>query len=163
MVDFSNIAAQAVPADKTREYFFDVLVGEPSIITKAAHDTNPAFLDERLRLSTERAKKLAAEPRKPSSGEPTVEDYKREIDEGRDADCRLIAAVCATGWGTAPKDAKGKEVAFSEENCLAFLRALPIYVLDPFRAYVQNIYNFIDRPKLDSGESAALGESSPGS
>lgn len=163
MVDFSNIAAQAVPADKTREYFFDVIVGEPSIITRPAHDTNPAFLDERLRLATERASKLANEPRKPNSGTPTVDDYKREIEEGREADRRLISSVCATGWGTPPKDAKGKDVKFSEENCLAFLRALPDYILDPFRAYVQNIYNFHERPKLTEADGAALGESSPGS
>ena len=163
MVDFSNIKQKAaVSGETTREYTFDTIEGEPSVICAPAHDENPAFLDERLRLATERAAKLAEEP-KPKTGRPeiTPERIKQNMEEDRDYDRRILASTCIKSWGTAPVDVSGKAVEFSPENALAFLEALPNYVLDPFRQWAQNIFNFVKRPTTDAKRNAALGESPP--
>lgn len=161
MVDFSNIKQAAVAADTTREYTFDSIVGEPSVMLKPAHDENPEFLDERLRLATERATKMAEEPKRKSGtgGVITPELIKKNMEEDRDYDRRILSSVCITGWGESPPvDAKGKPVPFSKENALSFLEALPNYILDPFRSYASNVFNFVDRPKRDPKADAALGE-----
>ncbi len=167
MVDFSNISKQAVSADTTKEYFFDTLVGEPSVITAPADDSNVAYLNERLRLATERAAKLAEAPRPPRvKGQRRAalspEQIKKQMDEDREYDRQLLASTCIKGWGVnPPEDADGNEVPFSAENCLDFLRALPDYALDPFRNFTQNIFNFIERPTSDPKADEELGEFAP--
>lgn len=160
MADFSNIKKQALVAGTTREYTFDSLVGEPSVILTAAHDENIEFLDERLRLATERARKMTEEPKRKSSpaGEITPDLIKRNMAEDRDYDRRILASTCIKSWGTAPIDVNGKAVKFSPDEALSFLEALPDYLLDPFRSYAQNIFNFVERPKRDPKAEAALGE-----
>lgn len=162
MVDFSNIAKQAKPQE-TRLYIFDSLVGEPSLVCRPAHDENAAFFDERIRLAAERAEKVKNEPRR-KSGDPIVtpDIIRKSIEEDRDYDRRIIAKVCIADWGPSPPvDAKGKPVPFTEDNARAFLEALPNYIIDPFRNWIANIFNFVDRPKADPGQQAALGESLP--
>jgi hypothetical protein len=161
VVDFSNIKAQDVSPETTREYEFDTLIGEPSVVLAPAHDSNPAFLDERLRLATERAAALADQPRRKANpgGVLDPETIKRNIAEDRDYDRRILASSCIRSWGrSAPIDAQGQEVPFSPENALAFLEALPDYVLDPFRAYASNIFNFVTRPTADPKRDAKAGE-----
>lgn len=162
MADFSNIKAQGVQPGKTREYFFDTLVGEPSVIIAPAHDSNPDFLDERLRLATERAAKVVDEPRRKGPAGPiTPEQIKKTIEEDRDYDRRILASTCIKGWGSNPPvDVKGKPVEFSPDEALSFLEALPNYLLDPFRSYASNIFNFVDRPR-DPAKADQLGESQP--
>lgn len=165
MVDFSNIKRQDITPETTREYEFDILEGEPSVIVAPAHDSNPAFLDERLRLASERAAKMAEErdekkgKRKTGALVVTPEMMKKQLEEDRDYDRRIMAAACIRSWGeTPPVDVDGNEVPFSPENALAFLEALPDYCLDPFRSFVANVYNFVKRPVRDAAGDAKLGE-----
>jgi hypothetical protein len=160
VVDFSNIKAQAVSGETVREYVFDTIVGEPSVFLAPANDSNPAFLDERLRLAAERAAKMADEPRRKTrtAGLITADEIKKGIEEDRDYDRQILASTCIKRWGTPPVDAKGKEVPYTPENALAFLEAIPNFILDPFRAYASNIFNFVDRPKSDPKQDAAAGE-----
>lgn len=161
MVDFSNIKKQDVTPETTREYTFDALQGEPSVVLRPAHDSNIHFLDERLRLATERAAKAKDEPRrKGPAPEVTPELIKKNIEEDRDYDRRILAKACIVGWGSSPPlDVNGKVPKFSEENALAFLDALPNYILDPFRGYASNIFNFVTKPPPIPGQGDALGES----
>jgi hypothetical protein len=101
MVDFSNLKALEVTGETLKEYTFDLIPGEPSIFLAAAHDSNKAFLDERLRLSIEEAAKFAAEPRNKRKATQTPEELAADIEADRDRDRKLIARACARRWGTA--------------------------------------------------------------
>lgn len=157
MADFSNLKVLDVTNESTAEYGFPDIPGEPSIILAPAHDSNEAFLNERLRLSIERADRLSAEPRGRKAAKATPEDLKRQLEEDREMDRVLISRVCARNWGTAPKDVKGDQPEFSEANCYDFLAALPIYMFDPLRNFAANIYNFVKRPPITSGEAGEMG------
>lgn len=157
MVDFSNIAALDVDEKTEAEYTFDLVPGLPSIFFSPAHDSNPRFLDERLRLSVERAEKLVRAPRGKRPAKQTPDDLKRQLEEDREQDRVLLARTCALRWGTPPKDVNGAEPEFSPDNCYAFLKALPNYMLDPLRNWAANIYNFVNDPAVSEEEAGQLG------
>jgi hypothetical protein len=137
MVDFSNLRALDVTAETIREYTFERIVGAPSIRCAPAVDSNKPFLNARLRVSIENDK---AALNKPTA---TPETLAADMDLSREQDKQLIAMHCARAWGTAPKAADGTEPEFSAENCLAFLRALPDWLFDPFRRWAANVNNFV--------------------
>lgn len=142
-MDFKHLTRGVeVKPENTREYTFAQLEGEPSVIVAPAADVNPAFLDARLRLTIEQGEAMAAKPRGRAQNKPTVEELRRNLDEGRELDKRLLSGACLRGWGTAPVDPKGKEVEFTVENGLDFLKALPDFVFDPFNNFASNVYNF---------------------
>lgn len=161
MADFSHLASLNVTSESTREYSFDLIPGEPSIILAPAHDSNETFLNERLRMQIERSEKLAAAPRGKKSDRPktTPDLLKKQLEEDRELDRYLIAHTCARSWGTPPRDKDGNEPEFSAEECYSFLKALPDYMLDPLRNYAANLYNFVDRPAAAGGDADTLGNS----
>lgn len=156
MADFSNLKVLDVTSDTTAEYIFPFIPGEPSLILAPAHDSNEAFLNERLRLQIERTEKAADGPRK-QAAKITVEDLKAGQQEDREQDRLLLSRTCARGWGTPPKDVDGNQPEFSAENCYDFLKALPDYMFDPLRNFCANIYNFVKRPAVSADEADRLG------
>lgn len=154
--DFGNIAALNVKPDKTEEYFFDMVPGEPSIFFSPATDENPVFKAERMRLSIEEGERLARLPRGKKAEKLTPEELDRREEQARENDRVLLARCCAKAWGTAPRDVEGNQPEFNEANCYAFLKALPNFMLDPLRNWAANIYNFVDRPTA-SAEADQLG------
>ena len=57
----------------------------------------------------------------------------------------LVAQHCVVGWTPGSVvDAKGKNVAFSRDECLAFLQALPDRLFDPFLGDLQEEATFLD-------------------
>lgn len=146
--DFSHLQALAVTRETTREYVFERIEGEPSVIVSPAQDDNVDYLNARLELTDELAAEAEARPRG-DAVKISLEDRRKNYEDSRDWDRRLLAKACIRDWGTPPVDKAGKPVEFSEDNALAFLRALPDYMLDPFRGYTGNIYNFIPRKKPD--------------
>ena len=55
-------------------------------------------------------------------------------------------------------DVTGAAPDFTEENCLAFFRALPSYIFDPFRNWCSNPRRFVKRPKaVDQDKARKLG------
>ncbi|MEJ7831344.1 MAG: hypothetical protein WKF79_00380 [Nocardioides sp.] len=145
MVDFSHLAKLDVNAASEAEFFFEDIPGEPSVWFKPMTDANPDYLNERVRLAVERAEH--------SNKETKAQRRKRvlsadQLEEDRELDRVLLARTCALRWGTAPKDAKGKEPPFNEQNCYDFFKALPSYMFDPCRGFVSNVYNFVDRASL---------------
>lgn len=147
MADFSHLTALAVTKETTREYVFDQIMGEPSLVVSPATDDNQDFLHARLELALEEVPDETPKPRR-QVGKPTVAELERQYAESRDLDRRVIAKACVRGWGSSPPvDKDGKKVAFSPEEALSFLSALPDYMFDPFRNWVQNVRNFTPKQK----------------
>lgn len=148
MIDFSNLKALDVNDQTEVEYTFTLIPGEPSVWLAPATDDNIAYLDQRLKLSAERAEKLAAETKArggKSRAKAKITISSDDFEEDRESDRVLLAKCCCRRWGTAPRDVNGDSPKFSEENCLAFLRALPNYMIDGLRSFSANTYNFIPR------------------
>jgi hypothetical protein len=167
--DYSHLQKLDVTDANEAEYTFgDIIVGRnddgsavyPSIFFRPMIESNKVFLHERIRMATERAEAVTKSKKKDK-----VTQLADRMDDDRDTDRVLIARTCAVRWGTAPKDAKGKEHPFSAEECLAFLQALPNYIFEPLRSWVQNPYNFVDSEAYETGggiivKADALGNSS---
>lgn len=168
MADYSHLRQLDVTDQSEAEYTFsDIIVGRnadgsgihPSVFFRPMIESNKLFLNERIRLSTERADAMSRAKKKDK-----VAKLADRLDEDRDTDRILIARTCAIRWGTAPKAVDGKEHAFSPDECLAFLQALPNYIFEPLRSWVQNPYNFVDPVAYETGGGVvaadALGNSS---
>lgn len=159
MVDFSHLKKLDVTEASEAEFVFDDIPGEPSVWFRPMTDTNADYLNERVRLATERAEAQQKE----TKGQRRKRVLSVEqLEEDREQDRVLMARTCALRWGTPPKASDGSEPEFSEENCLAFFRALPSYMFDPCRGFVSNVYNFVDqeaRKALQPGSGEALGNS----
>lgn len=168
MSDYSHLQKLDVTEESEAEYTFtDIIVGRnedgtpvyPSIFFRPMIESNKIYLHERIRLSTERAEAVAKSKKKDK-----VHQLADRMVEDRDADREMIAKTCALRWGTAPKDAQGKEHEFSAEECLSFLKAVPNIFFDPLRTWIQNPYNFIDQQAYETGggivSADALGNSS---
>lgn len=147
-----DFTAQQVTAETTAEYRFPFIPGTPSIIFAPAHDSNPVFHDERLRLALEASDK---EPQR--AADITVESLKQQEIDDRERDRKLLSRTCARAWGVAPKDIKGAQPEFSVENCYDFFVALPEWMFDPMRNWVTNLYNFVKRPPVTEDEAAKMG------
>lgn len=167
MSDYSHLRKLDVTGDSEAEYVFsDIIVGRnkdgtgvhPSIFFRPMVDSNKLYLNERIRMSTERAETSAKDGKKDK-----VQKLADRIDEDRETDRALIAKSCAIRWGVAPLDAKGKAHDFSTDECLSFLKALPNYIFEPLRAWVTNPYNFVDPDAYATGggiiNADALGNS----
>lgn len=158
MADFSQLEALAVTRETTREYIFTNIVGEPSIIVSPATDDNADFLAARLELALTDAPAVddTKKPRKQSE-KVKAQDLIKQYDDDREFDRKVLSRACARNWGTVPVDKAGEPVEFSEQNVYDFLKALPNYMLDPFRGFCGNIYNFAPRPTAPKGDQ--MGES----
>lgn len=165
MADFSHLGKLDVKPQETKEYVFeDIVIGKdgegndicPSLNCLPMTDNNPAYLNERIRLAVERAEKANKE--KPADRRKRILSTD-QLEEDRDADRILIARTCAKSWGVGMPDVAGKVHTLDEQTCLDFLRAMPTYMLDPFRGWLSNVYNFVDRTALSEAKADDLGNS----
>lgn len=138
--DFSHLKAAELDGERERPYQFRAVEGTPTIWFRPALNENKAFLNETIRRSNDRA---------PGSGRQQTTDASIEL--ARDEDRQVIASTCATRWDV--KDAKGKDVPFTPENCLAYLRALPNWLVDGLRNWASEPSNW-----MRGAENPALGE-----
>jgi hypothetical protein len=148
MTDFSHLGVLDVTSDTLVEYTFAMIPGEPSIWIAPATDDNALYLNERLRIAAERASKAVEEQKRrggKTKGPVRVEVTAEDFEADRDVDRELLARCCCKRWGTAPRDVDGNFPEFDAETCLDFLRALPNWMLDPFRAFAGNTFNFIPK------------------
>lgn len=138
------------PTDETlREYVFDYIPGSPSVWVAPATDENKAYLSERLRMQIEDAEAEGKSARQKTQ-KLEVDDLIRKTEKSISDDKKLLARCCGKKWGKAPTATDGTKPEFSEANFLAFLTALPDYMFHPFNRYCGNIFNFVERPALDS-------------
>lgn len=149
MADFSNIAALNVDETTLAPYTFYYIPDEPVIWLAPATEENKPYINAHRRAAAEQA---AKEIRRPSGEIMTPE----EREENRDIDRKIIAEHCAKRWDRI-KDRHGNIIEFSQEECLAFLRALPNWMFDPIRGFVLNQANFIQKPTLAPGTAETLG------
>lgn len=168
MADYSHLRKLDVTEESEAEYTFsDIIVGRnddgsgisPSIFFHPMVQSNKRFLRERIRVSTERAEQVSKSKKKDK-----VEQLVDRMDEDLEFDRVLAARACAVRWGVAPKDKDGNEPEFSAEECLSFLQALPDFIFEPLRGWLQNPYNFVDAEAYETGggivPADALGNSS---
>ena len=105
MADYSHLKKLDVNEQTTAEYIFEDIPGEPSIIFAPMTDSNPDYLNERVRIAVERAEADQANT-KAKRREKILSSAR--LDEEREIDRELMARTCAKGWGNPPKDEKGK-------------------------------------------------------
>lgn len=152
--DFSHLKKYQITDETTAEYTFGRIEGDPSIILRPAHEVNEAWLLARTEANIALSKSLSQTPK---PGGLIAEDLKKQADQERETDKRLIAFHCAVSWGTPPVDSKGKPVEFSPENALAFFDAIGIAMVDPLRNFVGNLYNFYPERRWQEVDGAPLG------
>lgn len=145
MADFSHLRKLDVNEDTLSEYVFDDIPGNPSIWCRPMTDGNKAFMNARVRVSIERAERDKEALKERRSRESLTTD---RLEEDREIDRKLIADTVAVRWGKAPRAADGSFPEFSKEVCAAFLGALPNYMLDPFRNWLSNPYNFVSQAAI---------------
>lgn len=158
MADYSHLAKLHVTEQSEAEYVFDQVWGDPSIFFRPMVDSNPDFFNERVRLAIARAE--ADEKKSKKDRREKILSSER-LAEDRAQDVILLATTCAVRWGNPPRDINGDQPEFSPEEVLAFLQALPSYMIDPLRGWATNPHNFVDRAAAKPGWADALGNSSP--
>ena len=136
MVDFSHLDKLKVTPDRTAEYTLYQIEagadGHPVLILAPATDANKPFQNAALKKSTTK------NFRRMRGGSLTPE----MLEEDREDDRKLYPRHVVKGWRNVT-DAKGKDVSFTSDNVLAFLRALPNWVFDDVRMFAGNPSNFL--------------------
>jgi hypothetical protein len=143
--DFSHLKALEQKDDAV-PYRFEQIGGNPTIWFRPGTDANKQFMNETLRRANARAR----------GGRRSRRTTLDTIAAARQEDREVLSKTCAVRWDV--KDAKGKDVEFSYDNCLAYFEALPDWLFDEVRAFVIDPGNFVE-DEDDGG--AALGEASP--
>lgn len=110
----------------------------PTLTVRPATEATATFANEQLKMT----KKTAALAR---AGAFNTGTFK----EARDNDRDLYARYVIVGW-KGIYDKSGKEAKFSEDECRAFLRALPDYLFDQIRAFCTEPSNFSDQVSVEA-------------
>lgn len=132
--DFSNITALAVTKDHTTDFTMYTVVGEPILTLKPAGEANKPYFNALLKKTGKYARRLKASKINAAM-----------LAENRDEDRALFPKYVIEGWSKRPPiDATGKPAPFSEENCIAFVEALPNDVFDEMRDHAAGMENFRD-------------------
>lgn len=142
---FEHLKALEVKG-KTASFPLSMLQGCPKLIVRPATESNKPYFNEVLRRS---AKTL----RKAANGDISVDTDT--LDKNRQDDRRLFPKHVIVGW-EGIKDSQGKEVPFSQENCVEFLQALPDWIFDDIGIFCRKNSNFVDEPvEIDDAEDLA--------
>lgn len=143
MTDFSHLQKHALTAERTAEFTFYQLAGEPTFIVVSASDTNRDFTNAVLKRSGKNMRRVR-------NGAMTAGMLK----EARDQDRELYPRYIIKGWLNV-QDAKGKSVAFTPGVCHEYLKALPDYLFDELRAYCDMPANFLEEEDMVDVEQVA--------
>lgn len=138
-MDFSHLKRLEV-ADRTAKYTIYQIEDEPVLIMKSATEANKPFFNAVL-LET----RAARNPQQIKTDAKTVK-------KNRNHDRKLFPKHVIVGW-EGIKDASGKEVPFSKENCEAFLTSLPDWIFDGIRAFATDSANFtgVNQDQIEDG------------
>lgn len=157
--DFSHLKKMDVNDETPAEYVWRALEGDPGIIFAPMVDSNRSYLNETIRLTSDRVEKASNAP--PIAQRDQAKATADRMFADRDQDRWLLAYTCARGWGVNPPTlADGTVPEFSPDAAHAFLKALPDYLFDPCRSWAQNPFNFVPRKSLVTEDQAdQLGKS----
>lgn len=142
MPDFSQIKKLDITADKTAVFIFYNIVGEPELTVRPATEVNKQFFNALLRRARKNNKAVQA-------GAINAGMISANRDEDRD----LYSQFVISGWKKVV-DADDKEVEFTQQNCLDFLKALPDFEFDDLRQFASNPITFNTQDSIDVGATA---------
>jgi len=131
-MDFNHLKALEVQSERTAEYTFYQIVGEPVLIVSPATEANKPYFNALLKRSRKNSRRITA-------GSFTA----AVIEENRDDDRVLYPKLIVKGWRKV-SDSQGVSQDFSLEKCTAFLAALPDWLFDELRQFCIDPQNFID-------------------
>ncbi len=140
MSDFSHLGALDVMSSTTAEYtIFQISVNgiSPTLILAPATEANESYFNAAMRQSGKRMKAVRA-----GNLNPKVLEEQRELDR------KLFPRYVIQGWRDVT-DAAGNAVAFSAEECEAFLRQLPNWLFDEIRMFASDAANFVDTVDIE--------------
>jgi len=143
--DFGQLS-KLEPGAQVVEFSFFQIEGRPTLQVKHAGRTNRAYTAAVDKLNTK-----ASPMRRIAQGKLD----RRTVDAARDDARELFAKYVVVGW-TGVLDTAGKPVDFSEDNCRAFLAALPDYLFEELLRFATDPTNFIpDLPDDEQIEAQA--------
>lgn len=142
--DFGNIEKLAVQMKDTKEYTFYDIEGNPTLIVSPATESNRKFFNAALKASRRAASR--------SRGKVTV----KTLEKNREQDRILYPKFVVKGWRDVV-DAEGNIPEFNEENCHAFLLALPDELFDDLRIFCGDYTSFAEDDD-EEPEDGDLGE-----
>lgn len=123
-----------------------VLPGIPTLVVRPAGPANKAYFERNLK---------AVQSSRVGLGGRGVS--QRALDRMRESDYELYSRHVVTGWENVV-NSSGAPATFSQENCEAFLRALPPEMFDELRAFCVTSSNFAEGlSALTEEEEADLG------
>lgn len=125
-----------VNAQQTSNYTIYSIENTPTLTLAPANQVHKAYFNEVLRRNSQASRVKA--------------QNVALLEKNREEDRELYAKYILKGWKNV-KDRSGNDVAFSQENALAFLQAIPDYIFDEIRIYAQATENFLS----PSAETAA--------
>lgn len=140
-MDFSQLSALELNAERTAEFCFTEIPGQPVLLVAPATEENPPYWAGLLK----RSKKTLRHARAAGANNALVK-------HNRNDDRALFAAHVVRGWPKAPRDAKGVEVAFTPDACASFLKALPDWLFDRLRNFTKEPTNFLPDSEQDDDE-----------
>lgn len=114
--------------------------GDPVLEVYIATQDNPAYWNDRLRATVKEAG--------PEDAADLFEAFQKDPDEPD-----RLARTVVKAWPSPPLNADGKPSEFNPENVAAFLRNLPRFILDTFRAFCLTPSNFVRACDIPSEEA----------
>lgn len=135
--DFSFLQQAQVSNTETKKYVFtqfSIRGKNPFLEVLPATEANKAYFNAVLKSATKRKARTSI----PSD----------ILKERRDEDRILYPKYVVKGWGNIV-NAQGEEVAFTEEDCAAFLAQLPDWIMDQFRDWCATPESFVESFDLE--------------
>lgn len=133
MADFSHLSALEVARDKTaRLTLHQITVNgvSPTLILRPAAEVNKPYYNALLKRAGRTIR----------SGVISV----GVIEENREEDRELFPEYVMTGWDNMVDGETGKDVKFSRDEAVDFLKALPDWLFDEVRNFASNTANYAD-------------------
>lgn len=133
--DFSHLS-KAGPTQGSRPFVFHELTfcGPPTLQVRCTSETlNPGYFNASSKHRRRWAKIIDA-------NSPVTAEMLADI---RNMDRALYPHHVVTGWADMV-DASGQPVAYSTEECAAFLQALPDHIFDRLRNFSSDVSNFTE-------------------
>lgn len=145
---FEHLRKLQVRSDVVQDFDLLEIEGNPLLKVKPALEGNRAYFTSLLKRNKRYAQQLR-----------TMGMTPELMDKTREEDRELYARFVIVGWESVV-DSENKDVKFSTEDCLAFLRALPDYIFDQVRQFCSTPGNFV---KNFDDDQATAGNSETGS
>lgn len=145
-MSFKQLETLKLRADMTAELTLHDIENpdgtSPTLILSPATEVNKGYFNGLLRRSRKNMRNIQAQNFDTSM-----------IQDNRGNDRVLYAKHIIKGWKHV-KDDKGKNVTFSEEQCMGFLQELPDWLFDNVRNFATIVRNFIDVEGPDVEETS---------